>query len=208
MRSKLVHRFTAVILGTFILVHLGTHLFALGGPEVHTAALRAVQGPYRHPLGETLLILAIMVQIVTGWKRLRAKRRLKWARAQVISGIYLMVFMVLHTGAALFTRHVYGLETDFQWPAGSLHFNPIRYGFAVYYFCAVLAVFVHLAAGLRFGWPGAPRLLLAAVPVTGAALAALIVATFWGAFYAIEIGDGMTEYYRDYFGLFGIVPWR
>jgi len=84
MRVKQIHRFTAIILGLFILSHLTVHLFALGGIEAHLKALDSVQWVYRNPIGEALLVIAIAVQIFTGLKRLKAKRknRSRWAKAQ------------------------------------------------------------------------------------------------------------------------------
>jgi len=115
MRVKQIHRFTAIILGLFILSHLTVHLFALGGIEAHLKALDSVQWVYRNPIGEALLVIAIAVQIFTGLKRLKAKRknRSRWAKAQVFSGLYLVMFLIIHTGAAIFTHGIFGAEEHF-----------------------------------------------------------------------------------------------
>ncbi len=202
--TRLIHRSIAALLGLFILTHLIVHLFALAGPEAHLAALDAVQWTYRNPIVETLLVLAILTQIVTGARRLRFANVRGWALAQVISGSYLILFFVLHTGAALYTHHIYDLETDFYWSAGSMHFDPIRYGFALYYFGAIVAVFTHIGAAVRFGWPAAPRPLPVALPAFGAGVAAAIIAAFWGLLYPIEIGPDVEAYYETYFGIFGV----
>ncbi len=204
MTSKRLHRLTAIILGLFIVSHLAVHLTALGGIETHLATLDAIQWIYRNPIGEIILVAAILSQVITGFKRLKFKRRNKafWARAQVISGLYLIMFLIVHTGAALYTHHIFGVETDFYWVAGSLHFSPIKYVFAVYYFLAVLSIFVHFAAAVHFGWRSEKKPILRnALPLIGLLIAGTIIFTFWGGLYSIQIPDDVTAYYQKYFGL-------
>jgi hypothetical protein len=200
------HRCLAIVLGAFILSHLAVHLSALAGEAAHVATLDAVQWIYRNPVGESLLVIAILAQVITGVRRVRWSRTGFWARAQILSGGWLVVFLILHTGAALYTHHIYGLETDFRWAAGSLSFVPIRYGFAVYYFLAVLAVFVHIAAAVHFGWRRAPRALVVSLPAAGALVGALIVATFSGMFYPIDVGEDVTRYYTVILRALGVAP--
>jgi succinate dehydrogenase hydrophobic anchor subunit len=206
MRVKQIHRLTAVILGIFILSHLGVHLTALISKETHFKALDIVQVAYRHPVMEALLVIAILTQIITGFKRLRLKRKLKdkWARLQVASGLYLIFFLLNHTGAALYTHHIFEVETDFYWAAGSLQISPIKYGFAIYYFLAVLSVFVHLAAALHFGWKGSSPRLEKAISISGALVAGLIIFGFWGVLYDVTIPADMMAYFEKNFGFLGL----
>ena len=134
MRAKQIHRLIAILLGVFIVSHLIVHLFALAGIEAHVKALNAVQWTYRHPVGEAVLVIAVLTQIVTGVRRLKAKRKSpdKWAKWQVFSGLYLIMFLMVHTGAALYTHHIFGLETDFYWAAGSMGISPVKYIFWPY----------------------------------------------------------------------------
>ena len=201
MGSKTIHRATAIVLALFILSHLAIHLFALGGAPAHLKALDSVQWIYRNPIGEGVLVSVILVQIVTGARRLKFKRKLKngWARLQVLSGLYLMMFLLVHTSAALYTHQIFGLETDFYWAAGSLHFSPLRYIFAVYYFLAVLAFFTHAACAFHFGWRGQYKSLRKPLIMVGALIGGTIVLTFWGAFYDIAIPDAVVDYYAKYY---------
>lgn len=203
-RLRSIHRATALLLIAFIASHLVVHLFALAGPDAHIAALDAVQWTYRNPVMETLLVLAVITQIITGARQLRFAGAKGWALAQVVSGAYLIVFLIAHTSAALYTHHIFGIETDFYWAAGSLHFDPIRYGFLVYYFAAILAVFTHLGAALHFALPNASPLIARAMPLLGAVTAAAILIPFWGALYPIDVGPDVEGYYEKYFGLFGV----
>ncbi|KJS37213.1 MAG: hypothetical protein VR74_09730 [Hyphomonas sp. BRH_c22] len=202
--AKAIHRSFALLLGLFVISHLGVHLTAILGPQSHLAALNTVQVIYRNPFGEILLVVAILTQVITGARRLRFKEIEGWALLQVMSGCYLLTFLLLHTSAALYTHHLLRLETDFYWAAGSLHFSPIKYGFAVYYFAAVLAFFVHISAAIHFGWPQAPRSLTTGLPIFGAIISGLIVSAFWGAFYPIEITPEVAAYYEQNFGALGL----
>jgi len=201
MRAKQIHRLTALILGLFIISHLIVHLFALGGIDAHLKALDSVQWIYRHPIGEIILVAAILTQIVTGLKRLKAKRKSpnKWAKAQVISGLYLMFFMTVHTSAAIFTHNFFGLETDFYWAAGSMNISPVKYMFWPYYFAGVLSFFVHFACALHFGWKGQFLRLKKTLPWIGALTALAIILPISGAFYDVPITEEVMEYYRKYF---------
>lgn len=206
MKAKKLHRATAIILGVFIVSHLIVHLFALGGIEAHLKALNAVQWIYRNPLGESLLVIAILTQIVTGLKRLKAKRKNKtvWAKAQVFSGLYLMGFLIIHTSAAIFTHSIFGLETDFYWAAGSMNISPVKFFFWPYYFFAVLSVFVHFACALHFGWPGKFGVVRKGLPWLGGIIALTIILTFTGTFYDVPITENVLEYYRKNFGILGM----
>ena len=206
MSVKHIHRFTAIIFGVFILSHLIVHLFALGGIQAHLKALDTVQWIYRNPVGETLLVIVIAVQIFTGLKRLKAKRKNRslWAKAQVFSGIYLMFFLIIPTGAAMSTHGISGLETDFYWAAGSMNISPIKYGFWPYYFLAVTAVFVHFACALHFGWPKRFTALKNILPFMGGTVALTIILTFTGTFYDVPITEEVAEYYRKNFGFLGV----
>lgn len=205
MSLSLLHRCGAGVLGLFILAHLGVHLTALGGVEAHTNVLGFVQQAYRHPVAEAMLVLIILSQIVSGLIKVRRNGiGTGWARAQAISGFYLGFFLLIHTGAALNAHWIYGLETDFYWAAGSLHFDPIRFAFAVYYALAVTAIFTHLGAALHYAGPAKIKPLSRLAPVMGAMLGIAIVATFWGAFYEIDLPRDVADYYESNFGFLGV----
>ena len=189
-----------------VLGHMPRASSALGGINTHLRALDAVQWIYRNPVGETLLVTAIITQIVTGLKRLKAKIKSKniWARAQVWSGLYLIMFLIIHTSAAIFTRNFGGLETDFYWAAGSMNIAPLKYMFWPYYFFGVLSIFVHFACAVHFGWRGKFTALKIALPWAGGVMAATIILTFTGAFYEVPVTDAVQHYYSQYFGFLGV----
>jgi hypothetical protein len=110
---------------------------------------------YRQNVAETILIAAVGVQVCTGltmvWKYyLRCSTPLR--NLQLVSGVYLAVFLVTHLITVFTTRHS-GIDTDFVWashaPAGlltGLSFVPLLPRYSL----AVLAIFVHLACQARW----------------------------------------------------------
>ena len=196
---KRIHRASALLLIIFITFHLAVNLTAVFGADVHIAALKWVQMVYRHPVGEVILILAILTQIVTGLQRVRVKPLKGWGLIQVVSGCYLVVFLIAHSSAALYTHHIFGIETNFYWAAGSLHYFPLKYGFALYYLLAVLAVFSHLGAALYFGFGQA--VMAKMMPFLGVGVGCTIIAGFSGVLYPIEIPLEVARYYQVFFGV-------
>lgn len=203
-----VHRALAILLGLFVLTHLGAHVAALGGPEAHERALDALRVVYRNKIVEPLLIVAVLTQVAAGARLARRRWREPgkgfWGWAQIISGAYFGIFFIVHMSAALAARHLAGIETNFYWPGGTLTIAPLPYLFAPYYFLAVLAVFTHFAAIAHFRFSDkawgrlVPRLMMGA----GAALGALIVLIFSGAFFAFDIPADYQAYYESYVALF------
>lgn len=206
MLMKQAHRISGLILILFTLVHLGVHLTALFGASAHLQSLDAVQWIYRNPIGEPLLLIAISIQVISGFARLHIKKFRRWAAWQTLSGVYLLVFLTVHTSATVFTHTFFGVETDFYWAAGSLAFSPIKYGFAIYYFAAILAFFVHIGAAIRFGFPIRSKRIPKAMPWLGGLVAIGILVAFSGYLYPITIPEDVAEYYAKYFGMFGVSP--
>ncbi|MEZ5895784.1 MAG: hypothetical protein R3C40_11060 [Parvularculaceae bacterium] len=203
-----IHRALAVILGLFVLTHLGVHMAAFGGPDAHERALDVVRVVYRNRFIEPILILAALTQIIAG-ARLAARRWREagkgfWGWAQIVSGVYLGAFLLLHFSAALAARHLGGIETNFYWPAGTLTVGPLPYFFAPYYFMAVVAIFTHLAAAVHFhfgerAWGRlAPKFMIGA----GALLGAFLVSVFSGVFFAFDLPPAYQGYYGNYVALF------
>jgi len=197
---KTTHRILACGLGLFLISHFAIHLTAIGGVELHLNVLDKFQGVYRNLLIEPLLFLAIVTQIFIGaklvWRRWKQPAKGFWGWAQILSGFYLIFFFILHTSAALFTRYLVGLDTNFYWAAGTLNVGALKYFFAPYYFLGVLSVFTHLAAAIYFGWSG--KVVSKLVLLLGVIIAALIVSALSGVFYDITIPPEYKEYYESF----------
>jgi hypothetical protein len=192
-----LHFAAGIVLALFVFSHLAVHLTALGGAATHLSTLTLVQQAYRNPVAEPLLLAILLLQVglgvrlaVVNWKK---RRRDVWARLQILSGIYLGWFIIVHAGAALYTRYGFGLETNFYWASGTLIHPITRWIFYPYYTLAILAVFTHAAAATRrwSGSAGAGRTMLA----TGAAVAVLIMLAFGGWLFPVAMPDSYRAYY-------------
>lgn len=203
-QAKQAHRNLAIFILLFLLVHFATHFVSLGGIEAHTQALGVARLFYQFPLVEIALVLALAGQVFLGFKLLRTiskrKRKGMWHWVQFASAAYLAFFIMLHTSAAVGTRLIVGLDTNFYWAAGTLGIDPIKYGFRPYYVLAVTAVFSHVIAALHFRGPQkwqAPA--LAVGPMFGIAF----VLGFGGFFHSIELPQDYLDYYTNFPGVSG-----
>ncbi|MBA3919275.1 MAG: hypothetical protein C0516_11900 [Gemmatimonas sp.] len=192
-----VHRSSAAVLGTFVLVHLVNHLAGLRGVEAHLAFMQAARAVYRHPAVEVLLLVSAALQGLSGAAMLRRARLFDAApwmqRLQHWSGLYLGLFLVVHVTAVLAGRGVFDLDTTWYFAAAGFHVRPFAWFFAPYYGLAVLALGAHMGCALhrRLGsTPQTSRLRQAALllPMLGAAMAGgLIVSMLAGWLYPVRV---------------------
>ncbi len=177
MRQRLHLLFGAGLL-VFIAAHLANHLALANGSTDHIATMEALRTFYRHPVVEPLLIVGLIIQLALGLRLAlrRGRPQSGWAWAQVTSGGYLFVFLLMHVPAVLFGRLVQSLDTNIFFAAATVHETPMSLFFAPYYTLAVTAVFLHLAAALRFAmWPRTTPWLVV-LPALGFILGIWIVA--------------------------------
>jgi len=150
-----IHASSAIVLATFALAHVFNHSLAIINLGMHTAVLHVLRLVYRQNVGQTILIAAVGVQVCTGlamvWKYY-LRRASPLRNLQLVSGVYLAVFLVTHL-ITVFTTRQSGIDTDFGWashaPAGllaGLSYVPLLPRYSL----AVLAVFVHLACQARW----------------------------------------------------------
>lgn len=192
-----VHSITGMLILTFVALHLVVHLTALLGIAAHVRFLSVVQVVYRNPVVEPVLLLALALQIGIGirfaisrWHSTRADR---WARVQLVSGLYLAFFVINHTGAALYARYGAALDTNFYWASGVLLHPVLRWYFYPYYGLAILAVFTHFAAAIWYRTRSVRAVRLAIL--SGVGIAGLILLSFGGWLYPIATPDAYQRYY-------------
>ncbi len=102
---------------------------------------------YRHPVIETLLLLVVLFQIVTGiWLIYKRDAQTIAEKIQVYSGLYLSFFLVAHVGAVLSGRYIEHLDTNFYFAATGLNYYPATFIFIPYYFLAVASISLHVSA--------------------------------------------------------------
>ena len=151
-----LHRLNALLLATFLLLHITNHLVLLWGADRHIAVMAALRHIYRNPMAEWLLLLSIIVQLFTGvtqfivgWKA----RRGTIAWLQAISGGYLALFLLNHVGAVMYARSI-GVDTNIYFAAAGIHVAPYAWFFVPYYGLAVTALFTHVGCALYWANTG------------------------------------------------------
>lgn len=150
-----IHASSAIVLAAFALAHVFNHSLAIVSLGTHAAVLHILRLVYRQSVGQSILIAAVAVQVCTGLTMVRKyyfRRATPLRNLQLVSGLYLAVFLVTHLITVFTTRHS-GIDTDFVWashaPAGllaGLSSVPLLPRYSL----AVLAVFVHLACQARW----------------------------------------------------------
>ena len=202
MTLRKIHRLSATVVLAFALVHIANHVVALAGAPLHIAFMNSARSIYRIPAVEAILLAAVAVQVVSGsslvivgWKQ----RQGFVAWLQAIAGLYLALFLMIHVGAVLSGRALFRLDTNFYFAAAGFHVRPFQWFFAPYYFLAVVALFSHVACATYWHMPNARRntiRLAMTLPIAvGFVLALLIVMSFAGAFFPVDVP---AEYKRIY----------
>lgn len=152
MKIKTVHLFSGIIISIFVALHLINHALIFSGPETHLDFMSAIRIVYRNIFAETILILAVMVQVFSGIRLFVRRRKFKLSgfdRLQLYSGLYLAFFLLAHLTAVLGARSYFNLDTNLYFGAAGLNLWPFQLFFVPYYFFAVSAFFVHLACAYR-----------------------------------------------------------
>lgn len=201
------HRANALAIGAFLTLHIVTHLSGLWGIAAYGTVQELLRSVYRSPLIEPLLVAAVALQLGAGASLgLRAVKQARphgfWQWSQLLSGAFVLFFLVQHFIALAMARLYLEVETGFYWPASVVSAPPFVYYFVPYYFLGVLAIFTHIGAAVRYRLAGgatatADRTGLAII-LLGAVVAATIVAIFTGAFYDIRLSPDWIAYLRWY----------
>lgn len=180
MENANLHRLNARILGLFLVAHLFNHATIVFGFGAHLAVMDVLAAIYRLRLIEVPLLFLFAVQILLGLRLVWARGwpDNSWGRAQVVSGLYLAFFLVQHMVAVVMTPLSYdGMDTNVYWAASVVSRPPFVWYFAPYYVLAVMALFTHIAAAMRFArWPDPASGMQRALPLVGLGFGIVIVA--------------------------------
>ena len=152
MAIKKIHFISGLTITIFIGMHLFNHLASVIGPEAHIELMDKLRIVYRNRVGETILLLAVVVQIVSGLKLYSSKSKVvsnHFKKLQIYSGLYLVFFLLIHVGAVLIGRYVLSLDTNFYFGVAGLNTFPLNLFFIPYYGLAIVAFFGHIA-GIHF----------------------------------------------------------
>lgn len=149
MTIKKLHYFSGITISIFVGFHLFNHLYSFLGANAHIELMQDLRVVYRNTLAETLLLLAVLIQIVSGIKLFIKKRESVlsfFEKLQIWTGLYLAFFLVIHVGAILSGRYILNLDTNFYFGVAGLNTFPLNLFFVPYYGLAIFSFFGHIAA--------------------------------------------------------------
>lgn len=143
------HLLSGLTITIFIGLHLFNHLCSIFGADRHIEVMKALRHFYRNIFIETILLTAVLVQIISGLKLFRANRKTAitgFEKLHIWTGFYLAIFFVIHLGAVLGARSVLHLDTNFYFGVAGLNSFPFNLFFIPYYGLALLSFFGHIAS--------------------------------------------------------------
>lgn len=149
MNLKKLHYTSGVTLAIFIALHLFNHFYSVFGTHKHIALMEAFRPFYRNVFIETLLVLAVVVQIYSGLKLYKIKRHTVaslFEKIHLWSGLYLALFLLIHVSAVFAARLYLKLDTNFYFGVAGLNYFPTNLFFIPYYALAICSFFAHVAA--------------------------------------------------------------
>ena len=149
MTVNRIHYMSGLIITVFVGLHLFNHACSIFGPAEHIAIMNSLRLFYRNIFIETVLLIAVAVQISSGLKLFKATRKTsasKFDKLHIWTGLYLSVFFVIHVSAVLVGRFFLHLDTNFYFGAAGINSFPVNLFFIPYYELALLSFFGHIAA--------------------------------------------------------------
>lgn len=193
MNIKKLHFFSGIVITIFIGLHLFNHAAILFGPESHIALMKDLRVVYRNPISETILLQAVLVQIISGLKLARKWRKIEkffWDKLHVYSGLYLAFFFLFHVSAVFIGRYLLNLDTNLYFGIAGLNVFPFFLFFGPYYFLSIVSFFGHIAAIHN------KKMSRKIVGLTPQKQAKIIL--YIGIFFAILILAGLTNWFQGY----------
>lgn len=198
------HKISALIIGSFVLIHLINHLFIVSGAQQHIDFMESFRVIYRNPVAEIVLLICVLFQVCSGvyfvWRG-RGQRSGFLKKAQVVSGLYLAYFFLNHVGAVLFGRYIAELDTNIYYGIAGFYTAPFHLYFVPYYFLAVVAIFIHIASA--FYWLSRNSItdpirtkLTYSIIIMGVLISATLMLGFNGVFNEIIIPPEYLELYE------------
>jgi len=146
---KKIHYISGITITIFVVLHLFNHVYSLFGAAAHIELMNDLRILYRNAVSETILIFAVVVQVVSGAKLFLQKRKSAktfFDNLQIWSGCYLAFFLVFHLSAVLIGRYILDLDTNFYFGAAGLNTFPLNLFFVPYYTLAITSFFGHISA--------------------------------------------------------------
>lgn len=149
MTTKKIHYLSGLTITVFIGLHLFNHSFSIFGADKHIEVMNYLRVFYRNIFAETILLFAILIQIISGIKLFLTKRKIAttfFDKLHIWTGLYLAVFFVIHLAAVFIGRILLHLDTNFYFGVVGLNSFPFNLFFVPYYGLAIISFFGHLSA--------------------------------------------------------------
>lgn len=149
MTTKKIHFISGLILTAFVGLHLYNHTMSIFGADRHIEIMHTLRLFYRTVFVETLLLISVLVQIVSGlslFKKSRKTAGTHFEKLHIWSGLYLAGFFMIHVSAILVGRLLLKLDTNFYFGVAGLNAFPFNVFFIPYYGLAILSFFGHIAS--------------------------------------------------------------
>ncbi|WP_405567057.1 hypothetical protein [Polaribacter sp. Asnod6-C07] len=149
MNLKRLHYFSGITISLFVGLHLFNHIYSLYGVNAHVKLMNDLRVVYRNIIVETILLVAVGIQIISGIRLFFKKRKKEsnfFERLQIWTGLYLSVFLIIHLGAVLSGRLILKLDTNIYFGVAGLNTFPLNLFFIPYYGLAIISFFGHISA--------------------------------------------------------------
>ena len=146
---KRVHYFSGIIISIFIGFHLLNHFYSILGIRAHIQLMNDFRIVYRNVLIETILLIAVAIQIITGTKLFLKKRKTAdsfFEKLQIWTGFYLAFFLIFHVSVVFIGRYYLKLDTNFYFGVAGLNTFPYSLFFIPYYGLAIVSFSGHISA--------------------------------------------------------------
>ncbi|WP_298324409.1 hypothetical protein [Asticcacaulis sp.] len=142
-----LHKVSAGFVFAFLCLHMANHFVGLQGLDTHIAFMAVARMVYRHPVVEMVVLLAFLVQILTGWALAReiwAKKKDFVHQLQAASGTYIAFFVLTHVAFIFYVRQLLAVDSDIYVIVAGLMQTGWMYALIPYYGLAIFALFVHM----------------------------------------------------------------
>jgi hypothetical protein len=149
MTVKKIHYISGLTITVFVGLHLFNHTLSIFGADTHISAMKTLRLFYRNIFIETILLFAVLVQIISGLTLFRTSRKTvttTFDRIHIWTGLYLAIFFIIHLSAVLSGRLFLHLDTNFYFGVAGLNSFPLNLFFIPYYGLAILSFFGHIAS--------------------------------------------------------------
>ena len=149
MTIKKIHYVSGLTITIFIGLHLFNHICSIFGADKHIEIMNILRYFYRNIFVETILLIAVLVQIISGLKLFKTHRKTatsQFERLHIWTGIYLAIFFIIHLSAVLGGRLFLHLDTNFYFGVAGLNSFPLNLFFIPYYGFAIISFFGHIAS--------------------------------------------------------------